>query len=189
MSSEAGEVRRRDSTRTRQALLDAASELFGQHGFQRTTLRDIGDRAGVDPALIARYFGSKTALYVASLENDEPGIEPLADGNRAFVARFIERTRRLGPGPLVHAAVTATDDAEIKEAAARILGARSVAPFEQMAVEAGVDNERLRAELATAALAGIALCRSAGTFTTLGAAEHDDVVELTQAMILSLLTD
>ncbi|MFD9659211.1 helix-turn-helix domain-containing protein [Streptomyces mirabilis] len=34
--------------------------LFAERGFDRTTIRDIGERAGVDPALIARYFGSKT---------------------------------------------------------------------------------------------------------------------------------
>ncbi|MFE2696343.1 TetR family transcriptional regulator [Streptomyces mirabilis] len=31
-----------------------------REGFDRTTIRDISERAGVDPALIARYFGSKT---------------------------------------------------------------------------------------------------------------------------------
>ncbi len=44
---------------TRQALLDAARALFGEHGYEGTTRREIGVRAGADPALIARYFGSK----------------------------------------------------------------------------------------------------------------------------------
>jgi AcrR family transcriptional regulator len=47
----------RDAAASKQALLEAARSLFGQRGFKSTTIRDIGERAGVDAALIARYFG------------------------------------------------------------------------------------------------------------------------------------
>jgi AcrR family transcriptional regulator len=49
--------------RTRQAIEDAARFLFSANGFERTTVRDIGARAGIDPAMVIRYFGSKDALF------------------------------------------------------------------------------------------------------------------------------
>ena len=54
-------------SRAGRALVLAAQDLFGQRGFESTTIRDIGDRAGVDAALIARYFGSKADLYIAAV--------------------------------------------------------------------------------------------------------------------------
>lgn len=47
--------RERNSGRTRLDLLEAATELFGERGYERTTIREIGDKAGADPSLIARY--------------------------------------------------------------------------------------------------------------------------------------
>src|SRR5438445_12151745 len=44
-------------------ILTAARELFGEHGFDRTTVRMIAARAGSDPGLVMRYFGSKEQLF------------------------------------------------------------------------------------------------------------------------------
>ena len=52
----------------RQAVLDAARELFAERGFERTTMRAVGARAGVDPALIYHYFGDKDRLLAAVVE-------------------------------------------------------------------------------------------------------------------------
>jgi AcrR family transcriptional regulator len=52
----------------RQAVLDAARELFAELGFERTTMRAVGTRAGVDPALIYHYFGAKDGLLAAVVE-------------------------------------------------------------------------------------------------------------------------
>jgi len=49
--------------RTQQALLDTARELFSTRGFDGTTIRAIAARAGVDPAMVIRYFGSKDSLF------------------------------------------------------------------------------------------------------------------------------
>ena len=53
----------RDAQGTRLRLLDAASELFAERGYERATVRDIAARAGVNQALLFRYFGSKKALF------------------------------------------------------------------------------------------------------------------------------
>jgi AcrR family transcriptional regulator len=52
----------------RQAMLDAARELFAERGFERTTMRAVGTRAAVDPALIYHYFGDKDGLLAAVVE-------------------------------------------------------------------------------------------------------------------------
>jgi AcrR family transcriptional regulator len=44
-------------------ILDAAEELFAGQGFDATTIKQIGARAGANPALIYYYFQSKDALY------------------------------------------------------------------------------------------------------------------------------
>ncbi|GHC40910.1 TetR/AcrR family transcriptional regulator [Streptomyces cinnamoneus] len=56
-------VRRRDADATRRSLVEAAAELFAERGYDRTTVRAIAARAGVNQALLFRYFGSKTALF------------------------------------------------------------------------------------------------------------------------------
>jgi AcrR family transcriptional regulator len=52
----------------RQAVLDAARELFSELGFERTTMRAVAARAGVDPALIYHYFDDKDGLLFAALQ-------------------------------------------------------------------------------------------------------------------------
>lgn len=55
----------------------AALELFGQQGFDRTTIRQIASRAGVSPGLVIHHFGSKKVLkeacdaHVLELFSDE----------------------------------------------------------------------------------------------------------------------
>jgi AcrR family transcriptional regulator len=57
------EERRR---RTEAGILAAARELFAEVGFERTTIRAVAGRAGVDPALVMQYYGSKDGLFAAS---------------------------------------------------------------------------------------------------------------------------
>jgi AcrR family transcriptional regulator len=52
---------RSDGT-TRDRIRDAALALFGTHGFDGASVRDIAARAGVSPALVMHHFGSKEAL-------------------------------------------------------------------------------------------------------------------------------
>ena len=52
----------------RQAVQDAARELFSERGFERTTMRAVAARADVDAALIYHYFGDKEGLLAAAIE-------------------------------------------------------------------------------------------------------------------------
>lgn len=48
---------------TKQNLLDAAQKLFAEHGFRRTSVRDIAKEAGSNVAAVNYHFGSKENLY------------------------------------------------------------------------------------------------------------------------------
>jgi len=57
----------RDAQRTRTAILAAAQETFSTRGYSDAGVRDITAAAGVNPALVSRYFGSKEGLFEAAL--------------------------------------------------------------------------------------------------------------------------
>lgn len=57
--------RTRDKEATKQALLEAAIEVFAEMGYDAATTREIAKRAGISEALIQRYFESKAGLLVA----------------------------------------------------------------------------------------------------------------------------
>ncbi|MEU9621121.1 MULTISPECIES: TetR family transcriptional regulator [unclassified Streptomyces] len=60
--------RRGAGARTRGLLLDSARRRFAYDGYAATTVRDIADDAGVNVALINRYFRSKEGLFEACLK-------------------------------------------------------------------------------------------------------------------------
>ncbi len=53
---------------TRQRILDAADQLFGQNGYRATTMRALTEAAGVNLAAVNYHFGSKADLLRATLE-------------------------------------------------------------------------------------------------------------------------
>ncbi|HWA63439.1 MAG TPA: TetR family transcriptional regulator [Caulobacteraceae bacterium] len=61
------EVRRRNAEATRAAILAAGKRHFAESGYEGAYLRDIAAEAGVDAALINRYFGGKEGLFQACL--------------------------------------------------------------------------------------------------------------------------
>ena len=82
---------KRNAAETRKRLLQAARRLFATANYVSVGIREIGAEAGVNPALISRYFGSKRNLFleVASILNDEgnaalPEASPLERTNLAM---------------------------------------------------------------------------------------------------------
>lgn len=61
---------------TADRILDAAEALFAARGFAGTSVRDIANAVGLNPASLYNHFDNKEALYEAVLER---GIRPLVD--------------------------------------------------------------------------------------------------------------
>lgn len=58
----------RDAPRTREAVLDAAEELFAERGYDGVSLQEIALAAGVSRGTPSYFFGSKEDLYRAMLD-------------------------------------------------------------------------------------------------------------------------
>ena len=159
-------------------------ELFAERGYARTTLRDVGERAAVDAAMVARYFGSKAGLYLAALRA-ELGDEVPADLlQRPRLAALLARLHRRGGSPVLTSAVQAPhDDPDVQDAVRAELHGRLVGPLRARFEQAGLDRAQLRAEVAVAAFAGVALARESGALEELASAGDDDLVELVLALL------
>lgn len=59
--------RRGGDSGTREAILDAARKRFAGHGYDGATIRAIAADAGVDPALVHHFFGTKERLFAAAV--------------------------------------------------------------------------------------------------------------------------
>jgi AcrR family transcriptional regulator len=59
--------RRRGSPDTREAIVHAAAAAFAEKGFDGASIRAIAAIAGVDPALVHHYFGTKEQLFLATV--------------------------------------------------------------------------------------------------------------------------
>ncbi|WP_305094353.1 TetR family transcriptional regulator [Prescottella sp. R16] len=160
MSAETSEHGVRAGTaHNREAVQAAAAELFAEQGFAGTGVRDIARRAGVDPALVIRYFGSKEKLFVRTMTMSDAFVEvvqgPLDDLGRELVDFVVRRTRRrqIHPPSAIYAAlVRASDRPAVREHLQEAI--------EQMIIEPLVprlagDDAGLRAHLLAAQLSGL----------------------------------
>jgi AcrR family transcriptional regulator len=59
--------RRAGDSGTRGAIAEAARAQFAELGYQGATIRGIAGEAGVDPALVHHYYGTKEALFAAAM--------------------------------------------------------------------------------------------------------------------------
>lgn len=90
-----------DSERSREALIEAAGEVFAEHGFAHATVREICRRAGTSPGAINYHFGTKEKLYEAAMhrahpasmaELDAPDGASAEERLRRYVSVFLSRT-------------------------------------------------------------------------------------------------
>jgi AcrR family transcriptional regulator len=175
--------RRRDAAASRDRLLKAASDLFADRGYERTTARDIGERAGVDPTMIARYFGGKAQLYIAVLRSQEESdhFADFLDVDR--LSDLLDRVVARGPGPIFQAALRPYDDEAAQTAALAELEKRVVGPLRERLTREGVTQPALRAELLAAAFIGVVLGRDAGTLKHLAEASSAQLLEVLQDLL------
>ena len=104
------DFRQERSRRSYQALIDAATELFGKHGYDAVGTPEIAQRAGVSVGTFYRYFDDKHEVYLEIVR-------------RTMVAAYAETIERLTPERFVgrarHETISETRRAAVRARARR----------------------------------------------------------------------
>jgi AcrR family transcriptional regulator len=150
---------------TRGEILDAARSLFAERGFERTSIRAIARRAGVDSALVHHYFGSKESVFLAAVElpfEPEAVLPRLLDGDRDSIGeRFARFVAALLEDDVARARMLAIIRAAASEpAAASILrGLVERRLRDPIAQALGTADAELRASLVGSQVVGLVMAR------------------------------
>jgi AcrR family transcriptional regulator len=191
----APEPRRRDAARTRQLLLAAARHRFAHHGYAATTVRDIADDAGVNVALINRYFESKEGLFAACLTAavdelrrtaDDVPLDQIAETIAGQVADVSGNGR---PNQVLLLLLRSSGDERadaIRLAVLRSHSQRIASAAQPPPDDHGGTELLLRAQLVLAAATGLAALRQSG-LEPLASATATDLVKPLRDLIDALL--
>ncbi|HSK22434.1 MAG TPA: TetR family transcriptional regulator [Egicoccus sp.] len=186
--------RRPGTPDTRQAILVAARGRFAEAGYRGASIRAIAAEAGVDPALVHHYFGTKRALFAAVLEVPADPADvarrivaaPRDEIGTAVVRTFIsvwgppERRERLR----VLLASVATDP----EVAGLVREFVVDALLGPVAESLEVDRPRLRATLAGSQVIGFALLAYVIGIEPLASLDAEEIVAIYAPTIQHYLT-
>ena len=180
-----------DPAITRQSILEAARATFARAGYEKATIRAIASAAGVDPALVHHYFGTKEELFVAAHEipiSPAIALSALANGQGTLgerVARAYLGAALTEGGPfeaLVRAAWTnATARAMLREFIERGM-------LDTLAPYLGTPDARFRLILAGSHLMGLFMAREVMGFSALRAADLEYLVRVVGPTIDRYLT-
>ncbi|MCZ2526644.1 TetR/AcrR family transcriptional regulator [Streptomyces sp. HB2AG] len=150
---------RRPAAQTRQAIHDAAHELFSREGFDAVGIRAIAARAGVDAALVVRHFGSKERLFLETMTVDLAAARvmegPLDGLGRALVEHIVTLpSSRAGEMAVTSLAALfqASDRSEV-ETALRETIRQGIA--EPLVRRLGTEDAEVRAHLVAAQIGGL----------------------------------
>jgi AcrR family transcriptional regulator len=187
--------RRPGASGTREAIAEAARHCFGEAGYDRAGIRDVAERAGVDPALVMHYYGSKQKLFVSVMalpfEPEEVLPALLRDGNGAVGERFarfivgvLERPeQRMVMVGMVRAAAAEPDIADLVRelVSARIVGG----------IAEGLDapDAAARASLVASQIIGLIMARYVIRIDPLARLASDSLVVALTPVFQHYLTD
>ncbi|WP_229072744.1 TetR/AcrR family transcriptional regulator [Actinoplanes sp. DH11] len=183
--------RRRDAAATRQLLLDAARRRFAEDGYSATSVRDIATDAGVNVALISRYFTSKEGLFRACLRGTVDDLKQSVFENTTLesatglIAEKVGGPHTEQPNQLLLLLRSSGDEAaeQIRLDTLGSLGRR-------LAVAAGGEPDDpellLRAQLVLAAALGTVILRAA-RLQPLATAGQDELTGCFQNLVAALL--
>jgi AcrR family transcriptional regulator len=169
-------IRPRRSDATRAAILAAARERFAADGYERATIRAIAEAAGIDPAMVMRYYGSKEKLFATAAEFDlrlpDPASLPATGFGTILARHFIDRWE--GDETLMALLRSAVTN-EAAAARTRDIFARQLAP--PIAALCPYPKEApTRTGLMASQVLGMALCRYVLRLPPVAAMAPDEVV-------------
>lgn len=186
--------RRPGASGAREAILEASRAVFGELGYDAGTVRLVAARAGVDPALIYHYFGSKQQLFVAAME--------LPDAWRTTVPVLAAGPREELGERMARFAFHLWDDAATKPlllgllrsavsdplAAEKVRELLTDGPLVAISDVLGLPDGRLRAQLAGSHVMGVALLRHILRVEPVASADLETLVRLVSPALQHYLT-
>ncbi|MEW6060041.1 MAG: TetR family transcriptional regulator [Actinomycetota bacterium] len=186
--------RRSGESGTREAILDAARTQFAERGYDGATIRGIAADAGVDPALVHHFYGTKERLFVAAVRFPVVPSEVLARvaeaGPEQLGTTFVRTVLGLWEASetreqslaLVRSAVT-------NECAVTMLrGFVESAIFRAIAGVVQDEDARFRASLVASQLLGLFVARMLLCLEPIASAGVDDVVAAVGPTVQRYLT-
>ena len=184
---------------TQEAILTAARESFLTQGYEGTTIRAVARAAGVDPALVSYYFGSKGDLFGAAVNLRVRASQEIATAISGDLLSAGPRLVRLSltawdddaDGATFHALLRwiATDDSAPK-AVQTYATEQIAAPMAEALEQSGLSiaSPRERATLAGSQLVGLAMIRYVLRLEPVASAGVDHLVEVVGPTIQHYLT-
>ncbi|MFD9482374.1 TetR family transcriptional regulator [Streptomyces nojiriensis] len=184
-----------DGPGTQERIRLAAREVFAERGYDKTSVRGIAKVAGVDPALVHHYFGSKDDLFAAAIE---VSIEPalvipaiIGEGPDGIGERLARYFLGVWENPVTRVPLLAViRSALTHEAAAKVLrGLVLRRLLERVAADLDVPDPTFRAELAASHMVGIAILRYVVQVEPLASADPEKIVALVAPTLQRYLTE
>ena len=178
-----GPGRPADGGDRRTAILSAAREQFAATGYAAASVRGIARQAGVDPALVHHYFGTKEQVFVAAMQLPfQPG-EMLPQVLAGDPDGLGERLVRLFLGAWDSPEFRAPMLGMLRSAMTGEQGAAMLREFVGTALigrvaEALCPVDPLRVQAAAAQMVGVVILRHVIRLEPLASASVDDVVAL-----------
>jgi AcrR family transcriptional regulator len=183
----------RSGAESKQRILRVARELFHEHGYGSTTVRAIATAAGVDPAMVFYFFGTKQGLFsaVTDMSGDvPPALEAIFAGDLATIGERIVRTLVENLDKSDHLPlVTLTRSAPTDPRSAALL--REFIDREitgRLAALLGTPDARRRAGMVDVQLLGLAVARYIARIEPIASASADELVTTFGALVQHCLT-
>ena len=188
--------RRPGNQDTRSAILEAARRTFAEKGFDKASIRGIAADAGVDPALVHHYFGTKEKLFLASMNAPiNPGElipEALAGPREQAGERLIRLALTVWDSPAGTAALGMFRSALSNEWTARLLREFVITQILRRAVgELVLDPAEapMRASLMATQVAGVMVARYVLKIDPLASVDREVIVAAIGPNIQRFLDD
>jgi AcrR family transcriptional regulator len=175
--------------RTEAAILEAARALFAETGFERATIRAVAAAAGVDPALVMQYFGSKENLFAEatrwSRDHESVLDVPRAQVPAAALADLFETFE--GPGGREGAVALMRNCLTHPEANRTLRDDVLCSIAAGVARTIGGEDAELRAGLLAACVMGLGMARYLLQVPAVTAASRADIERLLEPALRALL--
>lgn len=174
--------RRPGGTDTREALVNAAREVFIEQGFNGATVRAIAAKAGVDAAMVNHWFGGKEGLFgeaVLKLPfNPKDIVEDLLAAEpdhigEAIVRRFVTTWDNTGGGVFTALMRSITHH---EEAAMMLRDFFFKHIFKHVIGRLAPDQHEFRATLVATQIVGIGMVRYVARFEPLASSDVEALV-------------